>query len=448
MFEGVARIEKWAFSSCTNLVRMTIPNSMERIEIGAFSSCNEALFDVTAIPGVELVDGWAYGSTGTLTDLDLTGIRGIIDGAFSGCSALTSVKIPDSVKNIGDDVFSGCTGLMTVTIPNSVTNIGSSAFGGCSGVTNLTIGNSVRSIGGAAFKKCNITEVTIPRSVTDIKASAFAACKRLKSFEVECENSAYKTVSGLLLTKDGSTLVHGVNGNVTIPDGVARIGDYAFHGLSNLTNVTVPASVTSIGTEPFFSSGEVFCDKLSSVIMLGDEPAVDRNYWGIFHSSIYYYNRVDVTVYVTGKWTGSTGSWQYAGVKVVDDAQATVGGNVVTVPTSWFLCYPGIFKPNGNASDVVATTAANGKRSVAECYVLGVDPEDPDDDLKIAGFKMEDGKPVITLNHTKDGSGNSFMPRVKTLGKADIKNTAEEWREVPVYGDSSMRFFKVIVEVP
>ena len=92
------------------------------------------------------------------------------------------------------------------------------------------------------------------------------------------------------------------------------------------------------------------------------------------------------------------------------------------------------------------TTAANGCRTVGECYELGIDPEDPNDDLKIAEFKMKDGKPVITLNHTKDGSGNSFEDRVKILGKAEL--TDAEWQEVPPEGNPAHRFFKVGVEMP
>ena len=101
---------------------------------------------------------------------------------------------------------------------------------------------------------------------------------------------------------------------------------------------------------------------------------------------------------------------------------------------------------NGDIATAAAMTAANGCRTVGECYALGIDPEDPNDDFKISGFRMEDGKPVITLNHTKDGSGNSFEPRIKTLGKANITDT--EWREVPENGDATMRFFKVMVEMP
>ena len=91
--------------------------------------------------------------------------------------------------------------------------------------------------------------------------------------------------------------------------------------------------------------------------------------------------------------------------------------------------------------------AANG-RTAAECYALGIDPEDPADDLRITDFRMEDGKPIITLNHTEDGSGNSFMDRVKTLGKADLSDATEQWREMPEEGDQTMRFFKIDVEMP
>ncbi len=115
---------------------------------------------------------------------------------------------------------------------------------------------------------------------------------------------------------------------------------------------------------------------------------------------------------------------------------------------SWISQFLSVFTASsGDIATAASMTAANGCRTVGECYSLGIDPEDPDDDLKIVDFKMADGKPVITLNHTEDGSGNSFLPRVKTLGKATLSD-AEEWREVPEEGDETMRFFKVEVEMP
>ena len=105
--------------------------------------------------------------------------------AFSFCSGLTSVAIPNSVTSIGDQAFLGCRGLTSVTIPNSVTSIGQSAFFGCSGLTLVTIPNSVTSIGNSAFSGCSgLTSVTIPNSVTSIEYSAFSGCRGLTSVTI------------------------------------------------------------------------------------------------------------------------------------------------------------------------------------------------------------------------------------------------------------------------
>ena len=128
----------------------------------------------------------------------------------------------------------------------------------------------------------------------------------------------------------------------------------------------------------------------------------------------------------------------------------TADGRTVAVPKAWirdFLHLPEDWiemYPESVAESLVAP-AQNG-RTVWVCYILGIDPEDPEDDLKITDFKMEDGRPVIALNHTADGSGNSFGSRVKTLGKAELAD--EEWLEVPAEGDSSLKFFTVEVEMP
>lgn len=103
---------------------------------------------------------------------------------------------------------------------------------------------------------------------------------------------------------------------------------------------------------------------------------------------------------------------------------------------------------SGNIVAAATMPAANTRFTLAECYAFGIDPEDPNDDLRITDFKIENGKPVITLNHTENGSGNSFLPRIKTLGKASISDASEEWREIPENGDPTMRFFKVMVEMP
>jgi hypothetical protein len=118
-------------------------------------------------------------------------VTSIGDYAFSDCTNLTSVMIPDSVISIGQQAFGNCTALTSVTIPDSVTRIGTSlnsagnagAFVNCTSLTNVIIGNSVTNIGGAAFFGCtNLTRVTIPASVTSIYAQAFYGCSRMTNF--------------------------------------------------------------------------------------------------------------------------------------------------------------------------------------------------------------------------------------------------------------------------
>ena len=82
------------------------------------------------------------------------GITTIGQAAFAGCSALTSVTIPNSVTTIGEYAFYGCKALTSVTIPNSVTEIGGHAFSDCSALTSVTIPNSVTEIGDYAFRGC------------------------------------------------------------------------------------------------------------------------------------------------------------------------------------------------------------------------------------------------------------------------------------------------------
>ena len=248
--DSVTSIGWYAFKDCYDLTSITIPDSVISIGYYAFGDCYSLLFDTTTIQGVKLVDGWVVGYTDSCPSvLDLTGVRGIAGSAFEYCRGLTSITIPDSMTSIGEYAFEDCSGLTSVTIPNSVTNIGDYAFQWCDGLTSVTIGDSVTNIGGSAFE----------------------GCSGLTKFKVDSNNPNYKSVNGLLLSKDGKTLIAGINGNVVIPDGVTSIESYAFSEYWGLTSVTIPNSVTSIGEGAFFDCGSLTSVTLpDSVTSIGD----------------------------------------------------------------------------------------------------------------------------------------------------------------------------------
>ena len=100
----------------------------------------------------------------------------------------------------------------------------------------------------------------ISDGIMNIGYGAFSDCSGLMSFTVGDGNVNYKSVNGLLLSKNGKTLIAGINGDVTIPDGIAIIWTFAFEGMRGLTSVTIPNSVTSIGEYVFFS-----CNSLTNM---------------------------------------------------------------------------------------------------------------------------------------------------------------------------------------
>ena len=151
---SVTSIGSDAFFACSGLTSVTIPDSVTSIGSAAFDYCDKL---IKTSKGIRYVDTWVIDVVNrTLTTAEIKGdTKGIASYAFSYCSGLTSVAIPDSVTSIGEWAFSYCSELTSVTIGNSVTSIDDYAFYNCSGLTSVTIGNSVTSIGSSAFYNCS-----------------------------------------------------------------------------------------------------------------------------------------------------------------------------------------------------------------------------------------------------------------------------------------------------
>ena len=202
--EGTRIICNKAFSTCTSLTSIVIPNSVVSIGDGAFSRCS-SLSNIVIPKSVICLNGNPFSDwEGMLECLSPTfiyeddalfnkdkskiisfrnqeiesyiipnSVVNIGDGAFSRCRSLTNIVIPNSVTDIGNSAFSNCSSLSNIVIPDSVTAIGNFAFWGCSSLSNIVIPDSVTAIGDYAFYYCSLSNIVIPDSVTAIGICAF-----------------------------------------------------------------------------------------------------------------------------------------------------------------------------------------------------------------------------------------------------------------------------------
>ena len=352
--------------------------------------------------------GTVFKNNSQITTFDelqyFTGLTSIGSNAFSFCTNLTSIEIPNGVTYIDSDAFSYCSGLTSITIPNSVTSIGSGAFSGCSGLTSITIPNSVTSIGSDAFYGCSgltsvyytgdiaqwcgisfvyessnplycghnlyinnelVTNLIIPNSVTSIGRYVFSGCSGLTSVEIpnsvtSIGDGAFYKCSGLTsitipnsVTSIGSYAFYGCSGltSITISNGVTIIYEYAFRYCSGLTSIEIPNSVAYIGGYAF--SG---CNSLEEVMMLGIIPPESHIPFDGTTCSIYVPYE-SVNVYKTST------SWSTYASRIYPWLQKSIAGyGESTAKDKWvFISSPLTVNTAPTAIDnlIITETAAN-----------------------------------------------------------------------------------------
>ena len=227
--KSVTSIGSNAFGGHTNLVNVTIPNSVKNI-------CNDAFRDCSNLTSITIPNG----------------LTSIGNEAFSGCASLASITIPDSVKSIGDGAFEDCASLTSVTIPDGITEIMYTTFCGCRSLTSVSIPDSVTAIFGGAFAECtSLTSIAVPNSVTVLESSAFYGCSSLTSINIPNGVTSIQES-----TFSGCTSLS----SITLPDSVKSIGYFAFMNCTSLKSIKIPDNVTNIGWWAFSN-----CKSLTSV---------------------------------------------------------------------------------------------------------------------------------------------------------------------------------------
>ena len=211
----VTSIAANGFAGCTNLVSVTIPDTVTDIGPYAFYSC-PSLASVT-IPN---------------------GVTGIGEATFQNCPGLVAASLGSGIASIGRNAFYQCASLKSIDIPDNVASIGDAAFSFCSGLQSIRFGASLKTIGDGAFERCGVRSLNIPSSVTSIGSSAFLQCWNIES--------------------------------VSLGRGLTFVGSYAFADCRSLPSIAVPASVVTVGHGAFQS-----CYKLVAVFFLGSPPSLD-----------------------------------------------------------------------------------------------------------------------------------------------------------------------------
>lgn len=278
---------------------LTIPNTVETIansgaywENHGFQAARSIIFENNS--HLSLIGDYAFNGCTGLTSFNIpNGVTSIGGHAFAGCTGITSIVLPDGVTVINGSLFEGCTSLSSVTIGSGVTSIGYGAFSGCTSLSSVTIPSNTVSIGQHSFANAGLTSITIPDSVTNIDYHAFYQCPNLESvfigsgvtewgqnvfrcpltsITVSSNNTKFDSrnnCNAVILTS-ASTIILGSSSTV-IPDGIVELNN-CFNGNLNVTDMTIPSSVTNIYNS-FYG-----CSNLNTITFLSNDPPTMGKY--------------------------------------------------------------------------------------------------------------------------------------------------------------------------
>ena len=269
-----------AFENCAKLKNVRYYDSQSKWEAISMGSGNDRLLNAkivfTEAAGScgealvwELETNGLLSISGTGAMYDFTAENPAPWAEFAG--AVRTLKLDGDVTTIGSYAFSGCSGLDVLVLPDSIVSVGEGAFKSCSGLRELTIGNGVTVLGANALSGCTGLKTVHVGYGLAVNAKTFAGCTALEEIHISSENSNCISVDGLVYSADSTRLIAVPRGRadaVVLPAGVTVIGADAFAG-SCISAVTLPNGVTQIEAYAFANSALKTLNIPASVTEIG-----------------------------------------------------------------------------------------------------------------------------------------------------------------------------------
>ncbi|CDB27119.1 ig-like domain-containing surface protein [Firmicutes bacterium CAG:552] len=210
----------------TTITKVTIPESVKVIGLGAFANCQKLLRVVIKGDNLEEIGESAFLGDILLTNISFpSSLVSIGAGAFKSALLLKSVTFPDSLTSLGEQAYAGCTGLDTITFGKGLKDISNEAFSGCTALKTINWGHYVETIGAKAFTGTQIIKIAFPESIKSIGESAFI------------NNNILKTL--------------------VFNEGLETIGAGAFANNINLKDIEFPSKLVSVGDSAFYNCAEI-----------------------------------------------------------------------------------------------------------------------------------------------------------------------------------------------
>lgn len=207
---------------------------------------DDQILSVSIGEGITDISAYAFYECSSITSVTIPStVTEIGSSAFYSCYSINSISLPAGLKHIKNAAFQGCGKLEGITLPNGLESIGSSAFQSTfkdEGIDTVVIPDTVASLGSRAFSGANIRQITVPASVKTIASGVFQNCKKLTKAVVS---------EGITSIGDAAFSGSGFLTDLTLPvNSLTSIGNSVFNSTA-LRSVMIPASVTSIGVNPF-----------------------------------------------------------------------------------------------------------------------------------------------------------------------------------------------------